>query len=79
MSEPNTADEQPSDLELGVYRPRKVRSDNKSGCPGVYQTPSGRWKAEVRCQGRRYRLGTFDDFEEAARAVARKKDILGMD
>lgn len=35
---------------------------------GLNQTASGRWKAEVRAEGRRHHVGTFATAEEAARA-----------
>lgn len=48
-----------------------MRSDNTTGCVGVYKVPSGRWLARVKSDGVFDFLGTFDTFEEAC--IARKQ------
>lgn len=45
---------------------RKTRSDNTSGFRGVYKTANGKWRAGIGLQGKRYHVGTFSTFEEAA-------------
>ena len=53
---------------------RPIRSDNKSGYPGVYwlwtneEKTKGKWRALIRVEGKRLSLGLFDDVEEAADA-----------
>lgn len=46
---------------------QKIRKSNKSGATGVRQIPSGKWVAEIDCNGRKY-LGSFLTFEEAVNA-----------
>lgn len=41
-----------------------VRSDNTSGCKGVY-LKNGRWAARIQYKGKRYYLGTFERKEDA--------------
>jgi hypothetical protein len=50
-------------------RARSCKS--KSGVKGVYNTPEGRWKAEIRYERKVYRLGHFDRIEDAAAAYER--------
>jgi len=47
-----------------------IRSDNTSGCKGVY-LKNGRWAVRIQYKGKRYYLGTFDKMEDAI--SARKK------
>jgi hypothetical protein len=44
-----------------------LRARNKSGCPGVYRKPTGRFQAEIRVDNRKIHLGVFDTYEEAQR------------
>ena len=46
---------------------KKYRS-NSSGQMGVTQVPSGRWAAYIKVDKRKKHLGTFESYEEAARA-----------
>lgn len=50
---------------------RKHRSDNSSGCQGVYRMANGRYKVYIGFRGTKFTLGTYDTFEEA---VACRKD-----
>ena len=46
-----------------------LRSDNKSGVPGVRQRQdTGRWTAKIKVAGRLLSLGCFDSFEQAVAA-----------
>lgn len=48
-----------------------IRSDNTSGYKGVsWVKRLGRWKAQIRFEGKTKELGRFDTKEEAARAYA---------
>ena len=46
-----------------------IRSDNTSGCKGVYYaSKESKWKAQIRINGARIRLGTFATKQEAKAA-----------
>lgn len=47
---------------------RCKNKNNTSGFKGVYVTPSGKYVAEIMSNRKRYRLGTFETKEAAARA-----------
>lgn len=47
------------------------RYNNKSGCVGVYQDRSGKWKAEIIVSRQYHNLGMFNSKEDAIEA--RKK------
>lgn len=47
---------------------RKLGKNNTSGCKGVEQRKSGRWRASIGHQGKRINLGTFETFDEAVAA-----------
>lgn len=51
------------------------RSTNRSGYRGVYQSDTGRWRAEITCRGVKHRLGTFEspDLAHAAYQAAAKE------
>lgn len=55
---------------------RKERCDNTSGFRGVNQTSSGKWKAMIGLQSRRYYLGTFDTLGEAISARLEAEELL---
>lgn len=55
---------------------RKNRRDNTSGFRGVSETKSGRWKAVIGLQSRRYNLGTFDTFDDAVAARLEAERLL---
>jgi hypothetical protein len=44
------------------------RTTNTSGVSGVYQLPSGKWRAQVRVDGKNRHIGCFDTKEAAALA-----------
>lgn len=50
---------------IDILRSKKVRSDNKSGHPGIYRIENGRFRAEITFQRKRYYLGKYDTMEEA--------------
>lgn len=54
---------------------RKLRSDNRSGHPGVYELPNGRWLAHITFKGRRYHLGVYDRKQDALRARLRGEEL----
>ncbi len=46
-----------------------VRSDNKSGYKGISRASRGLgWKAQIKCNGRSFSLGTFADIDSAVAA-----------
>lgn len=55
---------------------RKNRIDNTSGFRGVNQTKTGKWKAMIGLQSRRYYLGTFDTMAEAVAARLEAEELL---
>lgn len=58
-----------------------IRSDNKSGCRGVYYEMHHRcWKAEMKVKGKKYHLGSFLSQQEAcaARRVAEARYKQGL-
>lgn len=58
---------------------RKQKKNCTSGVTGVYQRGE-KWIATIRCQGKRYNLGTFKNFEDAvfARKEAEKQYYLPL-
>ena len=52
------------------------RSNNSSGCVGVYFHKSGKWIAEIIKNKKYYRIGSFDNYEDAV--SARKKAEGGV-
>lgn len=52
----------------GNSRNQRLRSDNQSGVPGVYQTPCGTWAARINVDRRYLGLGTYAAFEDAVAA-----------
>ena len=57
------ADARQNAMNRGLYR------TNTSGKKGVHWSKHKRkWEATLRCQGKRYYLGSFDYIEDAARA-----------
>lgn len=55
---------------------RNYRSDNTSGRQGVHLQKSGRYKAYIGFNGKRYHLGYFDTFEEAVVARREAEEVL---
>ncbi len=44
------------------------RKSNKSGAVGIYQLPSGKWRAQIRVKGKNHHIGCFNTIEEAIEA-----------
>ena len=57
-----------------VTQPKQQRHYEKRN--GVYKQPGGKFTASVYRHGKRFYLGSFDTYEEAARAVARYKPLV---
>ena len=61
---------------LRVVRPSenmknsRKRTNNKSGVKGVRADPSGKWRADIKSDGKRHYLGLFQTKEMAAEAYA---------
>ena len=53
----------------------KLLSTNKSGYRGVFQTPSGKWCAQITFKRKTYHLGTFEDIMDAVRARKRGEEM----
>lgn len=59
-------------------RNQKRRADNSSGVAGVYLVPGySRWRAQIKLHGKRFHLGYFATFEEAASAKAEAEERAG--
>lgn len=56
-----------------------LRSDNQSGCPGVYRVPSGTWRAELTVGSVKHNLGTFANIDDAIAARREAEDRMGID
>lgn len=52
-----------TDCENSYYRPRK--SNNASGCKGVYQRENGKYRAAITVNKKKHNLGCFATKEEA--------------
>lgn len=65
----DTLDNQRSNLRACSRRQNStnqvVRRNNKIGLKGVNELPSGRFRAQIMCDGKRHRIGTFDTPEQA--------------
>jgi hypothetical protein len=56
---------------------RRFHRNNTSGWKGVYlNKASGRWRAEIKANGQKIRLGTFDTAEAAGRAYLKAASEL---
>ena len=51
-------------------RNRKCNSNNRSGFKGIHKTGE-RWRATIKCDGKRYSLGQFSSPEEAHAAYCK--------
>lgn len=54
---------------------RDCSSHNTSGAIGVYQIPSGRWRARIGVNNKYIHLGYFDTIYEASRVYQRAAEI----
>ena len=59
-------------LEAGK---RKLLKTNKSGYTGVFQTPNGKWCAQITFKRKTYHLGTYEDIMDAVRARKRGEEM----
>ena len=57
-------------------RSRKHRSDNTSGFRRVYKAPSGKYVVSIGFRGKRFHIGTFEEFEEAKEARLEAERML---
>lgn len=57
---------------------QKKREGQSSTYIGVHMRPSGRWRAQMVCKGKRHSLGTYSTAEEAAKAYnVKAKELFG--
>ncbi|MCD8341346.1 MAG: hypothetical protein LUC87_04210 [Clostridiales bacterium] len=63
---------------VDLLKSEKLRVNNKTGVRGVYMV-RGQYRAEIRLQGRGYRLGTFKTLHEAAAVRRRAENCLHKD
>lgn len=54
------------------------RHSNTSGVAGVYQLPSGSWRAQIRFNGKNHHIGCFATREEAALAKIKANSDFGF-
>jgi len=69
----NTLDNRRSNLRVCTHaenmRNRKIHKNNKSGFKGVYlDRITGKWKAQIRNNRKRFYLGSYETPEEASKA-----------
>lgn len=55
---------------------RKNRSDNTSGCTGVYVTSTKKYRSQITLSGKNYYLGTYNTFEDAVKARKNAEKVL---
>lgn len=79
----NGLDNRRSNLRICTHaenmRNRKTHSNNKSGYKGVYFDKDGsRWRAQIRAEGKKHSLGSFDTPEKAYEAyLSASKELHG--
>jgi len=54
------------------------RATNTSGVSGVYQLPNGKWRAQIRVDGRNHHIGCFKTQEAAAAAKLQANTDYGF-
>lgn len=54
----------------------RKRRDNTTGEPGVHLRPNGTWQARLAVGRKRYSLGHFDSFNQAARCMKEVRKIV---
>lgn len=59
-----------------ILENRKYRRDNTSGFRGVFRTKTGRYRVDIGFKGKRYYLGTYDDFEEAVEKRLQAEQLI---
>lgn len=60
-------------------RNRRLDYRNTSGCKGVWQTESGRYRARIAVNGKVITLGMFDSYEEAKAARMNAEEMYWGD
>lgn len=66
------------DVWADNYKNIRMGTTNTSGIVGVrYDAARKKWRASVEHRGFRHNLGSFEDKEEAAKAVRRKREEIG--
>lgn len=62
---------------IEMIRSKTVRSNNKSGVPGVFfDKSSGKWRVEIMFQGKRKCLGRFSHLSDAIKARLAEEEKL---
>ena len=65
---------------IEMIRSKTVRSNNKSGIPGVfYDKSKEKWRVEIMFQGKRKCLGRFSSFQDAVKARITAEEKLHDD
>lgn len=70
----NTSDNRIANLRPATFaqnaQNRRRQATTRNGFKGVNLTPSGKWRAQIKVDGRSLHLGVFDTAEEAGAAYA---------
>jgi len=65
----NPLNNSPSNLRIANQAQQRANSSSHRGSgKGCWQVPSGRWASQIRVNGKKVCLGTFDTAEEASEA-----------
>ena len=59
--------------QMNTHNQKFAHKNNSLGVLGVVKRPSGRFVAEIRVNGKKKQIGTFDTVEEASQAYQTKK------
>lgn len=59
-----------------ILENRKYRKDNTSGFRGVFKMKSGRYRVDIGFKGKRFYLGTFDNYEAAVEARLEAEKLI---
>ena len=55
---------------------RKIRTDNKSGCKGVYKRKSGKYTVSIGFKKKIIYLGTYESRDEAIEARKKAEELV---
>ena len=61
---------------IEILEKRKYRRDNTSGFRGVFKMKNGKYRVSIGFKGKRFYLGTYDDFEDAVEARQLAEDKI---